>query len=321
MDQTVLLPVEGSDKYKLTNLSEEQVSQLKKDPHNIFKVLAIGGGAYLAYETFMHLVNIPKEQWENMLPEDLEKFLTPMLSNFIDTDETLEENEAIGVHQHFMDEHDDTVDISADDDHNDTIDHHDTNDHTEIADDTIIDEQTEITDDDTATTIEIDDISDVIQDEGIDSDMVDSFVSETDFSIDADMLDYINSDEILVDLNDNSAEEVIINDEYIDGDDIDFDYDDTNDYDQTEDYDDDSYNTEKDEITEDNTDDYHQNDDLIDHDNNNWEGDDYTEDYEESDDYVDSEDDYSTENFTEDEDHYDLDEDNDDDIEDLDENI
>lgn len=68
MDQTVLLPIEGKDQYKISNLSDEQVKSLKEDPNNIFKALAIGGGTFLAYETFKHVVNIPKEDWEICCP-------------------------------------------------------------------------------------------------------------------------------------------------------------------------------------------------------------------------------------------------------------
>jgi|GEM_PF-1466010 len=290
MDQTVLLPVEGKGKYKLGNLSEEQINVLKEDPNNIFKALAIGGGTFLAYETFQHLVNIPKEDWENMLPDELEKFLSPFLHDNVDVEETIARNEtelhtedempdideaenAAIIHDSHEHHHNDIVDI--DDNDTDYNDHH--ND-TLIIDDDDFDNNT-----DHHEMIEIDDISDIMEDEGIDHNVVEDFVSDTDFSIDSEMMDYIHSNDILIDLNDTSADEIIINDDYIADEDISIDDysfgDDLHSEHHTDDFDDNYVN---DDYDDDDSDNYmnHDNDDSGHHD-------DYMDDSDDSDNYMD----------------------------------
>jgi len=229
MNQTVLLPVEGKEKYKLGNLTEEQIQILKEDPNNIFKALAIGGGTFLAYETFQHLVNIPKEDWENMLPDELEKFLAPILHDNVDVEETISENETQQNSQDEMPDIDDSASaVAIDNDEqehqnqNDVVDTDDNNDADEIDEHNDQHNDTVIIDDDNFDddtnhyeNIEIDDISDIMEEEGIDHTVVDDFVSDSDFSIDSEMMDYIHSDDILIDLNDSSADEIIINDDYI----------------------------------------------------------------------------------------------------------
>ena len=282
MSQTVLLPIEGKDQYKIANLSEEQVKSLREDPNNIFKALAIGGGTFLAYETFKHVVNIPREDWENMLPDELENFLAPFLKNKIDVEETITENET----EHFTDneihspEEHEAIVIDKDD--NQQEDHENKTEINETIIDEPIDEQDQI-DDNNATTIEIDDISEVLEDEGIDQDMTDHFVEDADFSIDSEMMDYINSDEIIMDLNDASAEEIVINDEYLDGSEITF-----------EDFeiDDDSSDLSNIDDMDDYTEDYDQSYDYIEH-----------EDYEDNDDFIediDEQDDYEDNDYTDD---------------------
>src|SRR5690606_31597462 len=60
------------------------------------------------------------------------------------------------------------------------------------------------------------DIADTFEEMEIDEDLIiDATINEQDFTIDKDMLEYINSIEILADLNEGSAATVIINDDYI----------------------------------------------------------------------------------------------------------
>src|SRR5690606_39775494 len=93
MEKTVLIPAEGKKKFKFTGISPEQTEVLKKDRDHLFKVLAAMGGAYIAYDTFKNLTNISREQWDAMLPDELERFLSPLLDTFIDVEQTIAECE------------------------------------------------------------------------------------------------------------------------------------------------------------------------------------------------------------------------------------
>src|SRR5690606_2253024 len=93
MDKTVLMPVEGKSKFKFTGLSVPQIQVLKENKNNIFKALATFGGVYLAYETYRHVINMTEEEWKELLPDQLEKLLTPFLQDNIDVEECLPEPE------------------------------------------------------------------------------------------------------------------------------------------------------------------------------------------------------------------------------------
>jgi len=218
MEKTVLIPAEGKKKFKFTGISPEQTEVLKKDRNHLFKVLAAMGGAYIAFDTFKNLTNISREQWDAMMPDQLERFLSPILDNFVDVDETIAECE-----EEFQNEPEQNADIA------DVTQKQEGKKETpekETAEKEIPEETTEpevIPEEKTEEIIpdskEIDireDIVDTFEEMEIDKDLIiDATINEQDFTIDKDMLEYINSNEILADLNEESAEAVIINDDYI----------------------------------------------------------------------------------------------------------
>ncbi len=117
-----------------------------------------------------------------------------------------------------------------------------------------------------------------MEDEGFDQETVDDFVDDADFTIDSEMMDYLHSDEILLDLNDSSAEEIIVNDEYISDEDIyidDYSFETEPESDYTDDYTED-YEVSSDYVEDE---DYSDHDDFVeDLDENDSEDDDYNDD-------------------------------------------
>ncbi len=193
MDKTVLIPSEGKKKLKFTGVSPEQTEVLKKDRNNLFKVLAAMGGAYLAFDTYQNLTNISREQWDDMLPEELENFLSPILDAFVDVDETIAECE----------DELPTDPLGAE--------------NTAIP---VAPQETESEPNETiAGPQEINiqkDVVETLEELEIDDDLIiDATINEADFTVDENMVEYINSDEILADLNEQTADAVIINDDYI----------------------------------------------------------------------------------------------------------
>jgi len=264
MEKTVLMPVEGKSKFKFTGLSVPQVKVLNENRNNIFKALAAFGGAYLAYETYQNLVNISEEQWRELLPDELEELLSPFLQDNIDVEECLpepevfineteqpeiipekfvpadkeepeEENEIIdhsGRAEEILEEKEidgDLIEKITEDEEFTVIDEEmqeyinsdefleDLND--DSAEDVIIndefveDSETIIFEDD-----EADETTQMMEEKGIDHDLIETVLEEEPLEIDEEMMAYINSGDILIDLNEDSAEEIIINNEYIDSD-------------------------------------------------------------------------------------------------------
>lgn len=261
MENTVLLPVEGKKKFKFRGLTAEQVKILNEHRGNIFKALTAIGGAYLAYETYKSVINISEEEWRNLLPDELEKLLAPFLQENIDIEEclpepevTIYETEAPEIINQDTDPRDNKVEPSQNIDYSgkaeDALEDLDIDKEiiAEITADekhTVIDKEMEdyinsdefISDlnDDSATEVIINDdyVEDaeslifeeesdtehILDEKGIDENLIeDVLIPSEEPEIDEEMMNYINSGDILIDLNDDSAEEVIINNEYIDSD-------------------------------------------------------------------------------------------------------
>lgn len=187
MDKTVLMPVEGKSKFKLTGLSVPQIKILKENRDNIFKALAMFGGAYLAYETYRQVINMTEEEWRELLPDELEQLLAPFLQDNIDVEECLPEPEILI---------------------NDSVE-------PEIIE-TIPPAEKEETEEENQIIDHSGKAEEVMEEQGIDEDLIEKITGDEEFTvIDEEMQEYINSDEFLEDLNDDSATEVIINDEFV----------------------------------------------------------------------------------------------------------
>lgn len=185
MDNTVLMPVEGKKKFKFTGLTVPQLKVLNENRNNIFKALAAFGGAYIAYETYKSVISISEEEWKNLLPDELEKLLAPFLQENIDVEECIPVPEII---------------ISE----------------TEAPE--IIHEKSIAPQEKTEPEIfdNTGKVEEILEEKGIDQDLIEEITSEENHTvIDQEMQEYINSDEFLADLNDDSATEIIINDEFI----------------------------------------------------------------------------------------------------------
>lgn len=186
MDNTVLMPVEGKKKFKFTGLTVPQIKVLNENRNNIFKALAAFGGAYLAYETYKTVIDISEEEWKNLLPDELEKLLGGFLQENIDVEECLPVPE-ITINE------------------------------TEAPE--IINEESEISSkekEEIETFDHIGKAEEILEEKGIDSDLIEEITAEeTNTIVDEEMQEYLNSDEFISDLNDDSATEVIINDEFV----------------------------------------------------------------------------------------------------------
>lgn len=188
MENTVLMPVEGKSKFKFKGLTAPQLKILNENRNNIFKALATFGGAYLAYETYKNVIDISEQEWLELLPDELEDLLTPFLQENIDVEESLAESEIIINETQEPDiiPEEKTIPVEKEE------------------------EQNEITDN-TGKAEEI------LEEQGIDEELAEEITAEEEHTvIDEEMQEYINSDEFLEDLNDDSATEVVINDDYVD---------------------------------------------------------------------------------------------------------
>ncbi len=265
MDTTVLMPVQGKSKFKFSGLSAPQLKVLNENRNNIFKALATFGGAYLAYETYQQVIDITKEEWMELLPDELEKLLAPFLQDNIDVDECItapeipvnettepeiipdesiapaekeepvEEKEIIdhsGKAEEIMEEQgidEDLIEKITENEEHTVIDE-------EMQEYINSDEFLEDLNDDSAVEVIINDefIEDsdnlifeeeesgesftILDEKGIDEDLIKTVTDEESLEIDDEMMAYINSGDILIDLNEDSADEIIINNEYIDSD-------------------------------------------------------------------------------------------------------
>ncbi len=264
MENTVLMPIEGKQKFKFTGLSAPQLKILNENRNNIFKALAVFGGAYLAYETYKSVINISEEEWRELLPDQLEKLLAPFLDENIDVDECLSEPEIIIneieepeiINEETIAPHDDKDDVNEIVDHTgkaeEILEEHGIDEEiieeiTGNEDHTVIDEEMEeyinsnefLTDlnDDSANEVIINDdyvenpeeiifeediatseTAEILDEQDFDHNLIEEVTGNEDMEVDEDMMEYINSDDILIDLNEDSAEEIIINNEYIDSD-------------------------------------------------------------------------------------------------------
>lgn len=185
MENTVLMPVEGKSKFKFRGLTAAQVKVLNENRNNLFKVLATFGGAYLAYETYQSVIDMSPEEWNDLLPDELEKLLAPFLQENIDVEECLPEPEILINETEAPEIINDTSTIPAE------------KEELEIIDNTGKAEE-------------------ILEEKGIDENLIEEITAEeTNTVIDEEMKEYINSEEFLSDLNDDSAEEIIINDEFV----------------------------------------------------------------------------------------------------------
>lgn len=185
MDNTVLMPLEGKKKFKLTGLTASQLKVLNENRNNIFKALVAFGGAYIAYETYQGVIGISEEEWKNLLPDELEKLLGGFLQENIDVEECLPVPEVL-INESEAPE--------------------------------IINEESTISDkkEELETIDNTGKAEEILEEKGIDENLIEEITSEeTDMVIDEEMQEYLNSDEFLSDLNDDSAEEIIINDEFV----------------------------------------------------------------------------------------------------------
>lgn len=186
MDNTILMPVEGKKKFKFTRLTAPQIKVLNENRNNIFKALAVFGGAYVAYETYQSVIDISEEEWKNLLPDELEKLLGGFLQENIDVEECIPVPEIIINETQVPEIINDESEINSKEKEESQI-----FDNTGKADD-------------------------ILEEKGIDEELIDEITAdETHTVIDQEMQEYINSDEFLTDLNDDSATEIIINDEFV----------------------------------------------------------------------------------------------------------
>lgn len=183
MENTVLMPVEGKSKFKFRGLTAAQVKVLNENRNNLFKALATFGGAYLAYETYQSVIDMSPEEWNDLLPDELEKLLAPFLQESIDIEECLPKPEIL-------------------------INETET---PEIINEEIPEEKEELKIIDNTGKAE-----EILEEKGIDANLIEEITAEeTNTVIDEEMEEYLNSEEFLSDLNDDSAEEIIINDEFV----------------------------------------------------------------------------------------------------------
>lgn len=185
MENTVLMPVEGKSKFKFRGLTAAQVKVLNENRNNLFKALATFGGTYLAYETYKTVIDISAEEWNDLLPDELEKLLAPFLQENIDVEECIAEPETLINETETPEIIDENSTISEE------------KEEMEIIDNTGKAEE-------------------ILEEKGVDENLIEEITAdETNTVIDEEMEQYLNSEEFLSDLNDDSAEEIIINDEFV----------------------------------------------------------------------------------------------------------
>lgn len=261
MENTVLMPVEGKSKFKFRGLTAAQIKVLNENRNNLFKALATFGGAYLAYETYQSVIDMSPEEWNDLFPDEIEKLLAPFLQENIDVEECLPEPEIlineteapeiINENSNFSEEKEELKIIDNTGNAEEILEEKGIDENlieeiTAEETNTVIDEEMEeylnseefLSDlnDDSAEEIiindefvedaenlifeeEISETEAILNEHGIDENLIEEVtISEEELEIDEEMMAYLNSGDILIDLNEDSAEEIIINNEYIDSD-------------------------------------------------------------------------------------------------------